>query len=312
MKRIMVFIAALLIGVSIMAQQANLKLNLEKGKMYRLRSVSTQNVAQTVNGVQQNTSTESSTLFSVKMVDAAADFIIAEIRFDTMYTKTNAMGKMVIMNSALEGNMASSETGDVLSCILNRLSKNALYVKMNFSGKVLEIVNLKMLSDIVLKDTALITGQMAPMIKMQAVNLINDRSLKTMIEVFTNNLAGKEVKTGDTWDMMSAINSGGMDLDITTNYKLNDLQSNIAVITAESNIKASENAQPLEFSGARITYNGISGVSKSNLSVDTNTGILVSNTAKTRVSGNLDVSVAGMNMQIPMEISGESKIVSLL
>ena len=39
------------------------------------------------------------------------------------------------MSSVSEGNIKSTETADVMSCIMNRLSKNALYVKMDFTGK---------------------------------------------------------------------------------------------------------------------------------------------------------------------------------
>ena len=82
------------------------------------------------------------------------------------------MGKEASYSSVNEGDIKSTETADVISCIMNRLSKNALYVKMDFTGKPLEIINLKLLSDLVLKDTSSITltGPTAEAVKKQIVN----------------------------------------------------------------------------------------------------------------------------------------------
>jgi hypothetical protein len=45
--------------------------------------------------------------------------------------------------------------------------------------------------------------------------------------------------------------------------------------------------------------------------IDVRTGLLVEEKAKTHIAGNLGVSVPGMNMQIPMDINGESKVIAL-
>jgi hypothetical protein len=133
-----------------------------------------------------------------------------------------------------------------------------------------------------------------------------------MIEAFTFNLPDKEVKNGEQWEINSPFNSGGMSLDIVTSYKLNDINNNNAHITSESSIKASVDAEPLEYSGARITYDGLTGMGKSNLIIDSLTGLVIENNSKTHMAGDLNVSVQGMNLQIPMEIDGESKVVALL
>ena len=90
------------------------------------------------------------------MIDVTADFMVAEVHSYTLITNTNTMGKTVIVSSALEGNMKSSETADVMSCIMNRLRK-CHYVKIDFTGRPIEIVNLKMLSEVIMKDTSSIT-----------------------------------------------------------------------------------------------------------------------------------------------------------
>jgi hypothetical protein len=297
-----------------MAQNSvNLKMNLEKNKVYRFSSVSEQTIIQTVNGNQQTIDSKTNYAVSLKMVDATADFMITEVHFDTLITNTNSMGKMVNISSVSEGDIKSTETADVMSYIMNRMSKNALYIKMDFAGKVLEIVNSKMLSDVIMKDTSSITltGPIGSGIKSQIKNLISDNSLKTMVEMFTHYLPVKQVSKGDNWNVTVSTNSGGMILDIITDYHFDGLNGNAANITAESNIKAAENAAPMLSGGAKITYDDIKGLSKSSMIIDIRTGLIVEDRSKTHIAGNLGVSGPGYSMQIPMDINGESKVIAL-
>jgi proteasome assembly chaperone (PAC2) family protein len=314
MKKILLSSVAVLFCISLIAQNSvNLKMNLEKNKVYRFSSVSEQTIIQTVNGNQQTIESKTNYAVSLKMVDATADFMITEVHFDTLITNTNSMGKMVNISSVNEGDIKSTETADVMSYIMNRMSKNALYIKMDFAGKVLEIVNSKMLSDVIMKDTSSITltGPVGSGIKSQIKNLISDNSLKTMVEMFTHYLPGKQVSKGDNWNVTVSTNSGGMILDIITDYHLDGLNGNAANITAESNIKAAENAAPMLSGGAKITYDDIKGLSKSSMIIDIRTGLIVEDRSKTHIAGNLGVSGPGYSMQIPMDINGESKVIAL-
>jgi hypothetical protein len=314
MKKIFLSFSVILFCIPIMAQNSvNLKINPEKNKVYRFSSVSEQTITQTVNGNEQIIESKTNHSASIKMIDATAGFMIAEVHFDTLIYNTNTMGKTILTSSVNEGNIKSAETADVISCIMNRLSKNALYIKLDFTGKVLEIVNLKMFSDVVLKDTSsiILTGQAASAVKSQIQNLTSDNTLKTLVEMFTYYLPGKQVSTGDSWNLTLQTNSGGMTLDISTMYHLDGINGNNANITAESDIKAAENAVPMMSGGAKITYDDLKGLSKSNMVIDVRTGLLIEDKARTHIAGNLGVSMPGMSMQIPMDINGTSNVIAL-
>jgi hypothetical protein len=308
------FFASLFVlsGVSLIAQNTlDLKLNLEKNKIYRFRATSEQAISQTMNGVQQNTAVNSVYVASIKMVESTPDFIVADVRFDTIHTITNAMGKVTAIKSSNEGNISSTDMSEVLSCIMNRLSRNSMYVKMDYSGKVTELINAKMLSGILLKDTASITGATASVTKTQIVGMVNEKALKTMAEMFTGNLPGREVSTGDTWTLTINTNSGGMLLDIITSYKLDNISGNKASLSAESNIQPSANAAPMNYGGATVNYDGLKGLGKTDMVVDSSTGLVIESSSKTHIAGNLHISVQNNNIELPMEINGESKTISL-
>lgn len=314
MKRILSISVVLLFTFGSMAQTgADLKLNLEKNKVYRFVSISEQTIVQTVNGRAQNVESKSRYALSLKMVDATAGFMITEVRFDTIDIRTNTMGKTSLISSAGEGSITSTETSDIMTYFMNRFARNALFVKMDFTGKVLEIVNSKMFSAILLKDTASVTlaGPLAAALKTQVANMVSDNALTNMIEMFTYNLPGKQVSADDHWIITQTMNAGGMDLRINTSYHLDDLHGNLAGISAEADIKAAENAEPVNSGGAKVTYDELKGISKSNLVIDTTTGLLTESSGKTRISGNLGVTMPGLSMQIPMEINGETKVKAL-
>ena len=314
MKKILLSCVSILFCIPFMAQNGiNLKMNLEKNKVYRFSSVSEQTIIQTINGNQQTVETKTNHALSIKMMDVTPGFMITEVHLDTLITKTNSMGKTVNMSSVSEGNIKSAETSDIMSSIMNHLSKNALYIKMDFSGKVLDIVNLKMLSDLIMKDTSsmTLTGPMAAAVKAGIKNQVSDNTLKTMVESFTKYLPGKLVSTGDNWNVNESTNSGGMALDIITTFHLDGVNGNAANITAESSIKAAENAAPIISGGATITYDDLKGLSKSNIVIDTRTGLVIEEKAKTHIAGNLGISAPGMSMQMPMDINGTSKVIAL-
>ncbi|MCX6300953.1 MAG: DUF6263 family protein [Bacteroidia bacterium] len=314
MKKILMSVITVVFSISVMAQNsASLKMNLEKNKVYRLKSVSEQTVTQTVNGNQQTVDSRVDYTLSLKMIDVTPDFMVTEVHFDTLITNTNTMGKTSSINSTVEGDIASSETSDIMSCIMNRLSKSALYVKIDFLGKPVEVVNAKMLSDMILKDTAsiILAEPVASALKTQIAGTVSDNTLKTMIGGFTWHLPGKEVSVGDSWEITEQTSSGGMLLAITTNYHLDVISGNNATISVESSIKAAENAPPIRSAGATVTYDNLTGMSKSTLVIDVRTGLVVEDNGKTRISGTLGISGPGFSMDMPMDINGETKVKAL-
>ena len=85
MKKTLLSGLVVLFCISTQAQNGfNLKMNLEKNKVYRLMSVSSQTVTQTINGVQQTTESKVTYAMSLKMLEATPGFMVTEVRFDSL------------------------------------------------------------------------------------------------------------------------------------------------------------------------------------------------------------------------------------
>lgn len=314
MKSAFLLIFSALVSVQGFGQNsANLSMNLSKNTVYRLRSASEQTIVQTINGSQQTIESASDYAISLKMMDSAPAFVVAEVRIDSFSIRTNTMGKTEKMSSTGVGNLKSDKSSDVLSYFMNKISKNPLYVKLDFTGKVAEVVNAKMVSDMILRDTSAIalSGQAAIAVRTQIANMAGDKAFTSLVDMFTHCLPGKTVNRGESWSYTTTSNAGGMMLEITTTYRLDGTDGGKANVSAESNIRAAANAVPMESGGAKITYDDLKGLSKAAIVIDTNTGLVIENSSKTHLAGTLGISVAGMNMQMPMDINSISKVTSV-
>ncbi len=93
-KLFFTFISVLILFPAMAQQDADLRLNPEKNKTYRFRSFTKQTVIQTVNGNQQTIESEVLYSFTLKMMEATPEFIVAEVHLETIATKTNQMGRI--------------------------------------------------------------------------------------------------------------------------------------------------------------------------------------------------------------------------
>ena len=310
MQTILVTVILVFLSFSAWTQKSvQLKFNLEQNRVYRLKSVSEQNMSQTMGGMQRNTTVNSTTAVSLKVMETGKDFMVVEFRFDTIIVSTNSAGMNFDINSTRAGDLESDDIGEILSVFMNRYCSNPLFAKMTYEGKIIEFINIKLFTDYVMKDVDSIKSQMAQFIKGRAKTMADPSSIQTTIESILAYLPGTKISKGDTWDITLDMNSGGMMYLIKSHYKLNDLKGEVADIAFESSIDPA-NSEPVEIDGNMIT-NNIRGTSKSNMTVDTRSGMLIESTGKYHMEGDLSVEVQGNDMLIPTVIDGETRIVGL-
>lgn len=310
MKTIFIYVISIFFSVALFAQNSvSLKYNLEKNKIYKFKSTTNQDISQTMGGMTNNTQVTNSSVTSLKVVDMKPEFMVAEIRFESIETNTTAMGKLTKINSTDAGDFHSNDISKVMSYFMNQMTQNPIFVKMDYSGKVVEIVNLKIYSDMVLKnvDSVSIDGPMGTMATKQLKSMVEEKTLKTMIESMTNYLPGKNVSIGDKWEVNNAMSANGMSFNINSTFKLENISNNIATISAEANVLPASSA-PMEMMGAKVDFSNLKGLNKSTILLDINTGLIKESNSKTSMSGNLGVEAGGQSMQIPMEVKGDSKL----
>jgi hypothetical protein len=266
-------------------------------------------MSQTVGGMQQNTTIKTTTDVSLKVMEKAEDFMVVEFRFDTIIINTNTAGMSFNINSNQPGDIQSDNIGEVLSLFMNRYCSNPLYAKMSYQGKIIEFINIKLFTDFVIKDVDSIKSQMAVFIKGRAKMMADPDAIRTSIESIMAYLPGTIVNVGDSWDLSLDMNSGGMMYLINSHYSLNEIKGDVADIAFESTIDPA-NSEPVLVDGNMIT-NNIRGTSKSDMTVDTRSGMLIESSGKIHMEGDVSVNAQGRDMLIPMTIDGETRIVAM-
>jgi hypothetical protein len=310
MKTIKLSAILLMVTLICNAQSAiTLKLNLEKNKSYKFKNIISNTVNTSVNGNTQVVETESVSFYSLKAIDLKPDFLVIEFHTDSSSTMSNSGGKESVFNSNLPGDIKSTEINEVMNCILNRMSKNSLFFKVDYFGKVIEIVNYKMYSSIVLKDidSLKLQSSVANVIKKSISSLVDENTLKLSFLNLVNYIPGNQVSIGNTWNNSYLMSNNGLSFNFENTYKLEKISGDVATISNESNIKPSTN-EPVEMYGFKMNFSDISGSAKANQNVNTNTGLLKSSSSKMKMAGNLVIDIPGNPITAPMEVSTESSV----
>ena len=307
MKIISSFILLTLISVSAFAQKkADLTYHLELNKVYRVKSVTVQNTTQTVMGNEQSVQTNNTSVVSLKPLKQLDGEMMVQVSFDTMHTIISQ--PPMDINSALPGDLNSSDPAKVMGCIMNRMANSTFLVKMTNTGRVVQIMNLEPTAAGILQGIDSIQGQAAPFLRERAHMMLEEKALTSMIESVTAYLPGIEVKTGEKWEINLRISGGGMVMSQNVNYTLESLDKKTATISGETIVESEPIA--MEMNGAQITPD-IRGLGKTEYIIDTETGWLIQGTVKQQLKGEMAVNAQGNNMSVPIEINSTSELVAL-
>ncbi len=180
------------LSISIHAQnKADLTYHLELNKVYRAKNTAIQNTNQTVMGNQQSIQTNNTMVISLKPLKQMDNEMIAEIKFDTIITIISQ--PQMEINSSRPGDLNSSDPSKIMEAILHRMSNSTFLARMTNTGRVVQFMNLEPVVSEIMQGTDTLKGQTASFILQRARTMMEEKSLRTMVEAFTAFLPGKEV-----------------------------------------------------------------------------------------------------------------------
>ena len=307
MKNLYSIILLTVISIAAFAQKkADLSYNLELNKVYRVKNISTQNMVQNIMGNEQSMQTNSTSVMSLKPLKQLKGEMIAEVKFDTIVTVISQPPMEI--NSAKSGGLDSSDVEQSMNCIMNRMTNSTFLVKMTNTGQVVEFINLAPTVEGILQGLDSLKGQTAVFIQQRAKMVVEEKSIKSMIESVTVYLPGSEVKIGDNWDISLKIAGGGMNFVSNGSYKLDELKKGSALISGDIVLESEPGT--MEMNGAKITPD-IRGLGKLELTVDAETGWIIKAEGKQQLKGEMSVSAQGNNFTVPIEINSTNEILAL-
>jgi len=301
MKKLISTVFFTLLGISLMAQApVILKLNLEKGKVYKVKSTSKQAMQITAGGQQINMDVLSSNVISYKVLKQENGVMDIEFKFDTIASKTSSpMGNK-------ETNSAKLASNDPVEKIMNKMSANKIIAKISTAGKFIDFVNYSKFKDNVMFVLDSIPAGKKDMAKTVADMLLKESAVKSMIEPLFAYLPENAVKVGDAWETTYLRSASGMSMLALNSFTLKGIVENVATVSSKTEIESLPSTDPSaqmsqELKGS-MTFDG---------TIDVTTGLALRNTAKGRIEGTTTVKNNGNEMKMPIIVDSQSETIMM-
>jgi hypothetical protein len=294
-----VFLA--LLGISIQAQTpVTLKLKLEKGKLYTIKSTSKQAIQQTANGQQFSIDVYSNNVTSYKVLKQENDVMDIEFKFDTIASKISSP----MFNK--ETNSAKAGGNDPLEKIMHKMSTYKIIAKISTAGKFIDFVNYAKFKDNVLFVLDSIPASQRDQAKTQADGVLKESAVKSMIEPLFAYLPETPVKNGDNWETSFFMVTSNVSLMAQNSYNLKNVENNLASVTGKTEIESLPSNDP----NAQMTQE-LKGTMTSDGTIDLSSGLTVKNTSKGHIEGITTMKNNGNEMKIPVVVDSESETIML-
>lgn len=298
MKTLISSFILILCGISLMAQTSvDLKLNLEKGKVYTIKSTSKQVIQQTASGQQFALDVYSNRVVSYKVLQQENDVMDIELKFDTIASKISSPMFNKETNSAKPGN-------EPLEKIMNKMSSYMLIAKISTAGKFIDFVNYGKYKDSIMFVIDSIPATKRDEARKQADVLLKESAVKSMVEPFFAYLPDKTVKIGDTWETSFISTANDVSSVILNSYTLKGVENNLATVSGKSEIESMPSNDP----SAQMSQE-LKGTSTFEGTLDITTGLVLKSTENGHFEGTTTVKNNGNEIKVQMQIDSQSETI---
>jgi hypothetical protein len=309
-----IFLAVMVFGSAISFVYADdkvdLRLRLEKGQSYKLRTSQELKINQTVpgQGGQQQTMTMTQKsvgrdIYTVEDVQADGT-IVLKVTYDAMiFKQENPWQNQKIEYDSTDTSVAVGPMTPILDAIVGK----SFTITIAPDGHVKEIQG----ADVILKRirekiNELPDDQMRAKMEMEAQfgMQYGEETLKANTESSFNMYPDNPVSIGDTWQRKATMNKG-FPMIVDTIYTLKERKDGVAVIDIFAMIQTNRDTGPTEMGGVKLQYN-MSGSVTGLMEMQESTGWPIRSNQGLRLTGNITVQSPDMAqpMAIPMSITG--------
>ena len=298
MKTFVTFLLFTLLSASLMAQTpVILKLNLEKGKTYTIKSTAKQAMQQGVAGQSMVVNITMNRVTHFKMLGQENDVVEMEIKFDTV-----AM-KMIAAMYAKETN--STQLGkDPVDRIMYKMGLYPLKAKFSTAGKFIGFSNYNDYKSNVMLVIDSLPNSQKDDAKKQAETLLKESALKSIVEPFFSHLTEKAVNINDTWESSYITTANDMSFLVFNNYVLKGVENGQALLSGTSEMESMSSNNPM----IKLDQ-PVKGSSTFEGRVDLATGMMLTISEKNHMEGQLTLNNNGTDLKVDLKIDAQSETI---
>jgi hypothetical protein len=276
--------------LSAMAQTpVNLKLNLENGKVYKIKNNNKQNMQISVSGQQIAMEVNTRATYSCKVLQQANDVIDFEFQFDSISAKTSSVMGTQETNSAKPGNTSQEK-------IMSKLCAYKLIAKISTAGKFIGFVNYGQYKDNVMFVLDSIPASQRDDARIVADALLKESVLRSMVEPMFAYLPEKAVKVSDTWETTYFNISSISSMVLLNTYTLKSVDNQQAIVSGTTEMESMPMKEP-----AAMSLENLKGTSTSESSIDLKTGLIVKSTQKGHSEGVMKANEQEMSLKMDFQ-----------
>lgn len=279
-----------------MAAKTNLALQLEVGKTYPMRSVSTILINQELMGQKIETT---------MVVTGAMDFRVTAVNGQSYSLDTRYTLLIMEVKSPMGDMSFSSESGasDAMSVILAKMKEQSFQVEMNTVGRVLTVNGLDELFAASVKGLADFSDEQKAQVVGQVKQAYGDQALKGSIETITAIYPEAAVAEGDSWQSVVQLESG-MAATQTSTYTFKGQEGGFYLVTGQGTIETADKDAYIQSNGMDMKYD-LKGTMTSELKIDQASGWVSEAKIEQAISGKATVKANGAiseDLELPMEL----------
>jgi hypothetical protein len=284
-------------------KKADLRLRLEKGQSYKMKSVKDLKINQIIPGQQQvmtiNQKTMTKNTYLVGDIQTDGNVPI-KVTFDTIFFSQEGMGQNIVYDSSNPSNSVGP-----MAAIWDAITGQSITIVVTPEGKVKQVQGADALLTRIQKKIAdLPDAQMRHAMEISLKMQFSEEALKNNMEGSLNVYPDKPVGIGDAWQKRTAI-SQGFPMSVNTTYTLREQKDAVAIIDILSTIYTDKGASPIEAGPNKVQYN-MSGTLIGTMQMQESTGWITRSNTNMKLSGEMTVENSGAKqpISIPMSITG--------
>ncbi len=303
MRIIDTLIISLLLFTSVQAQKVELSMNLKVGERYGQTSESKISINQVVNG---------QALDIGMVVRGGMTFLVLsankeEYEMEMMYEHLSM--KIDHPKGAMEFDSEKAHGDDIMSTILSSITMKPIGIVMTRAGIVSEVSDMDSIWTHVFEEFSKVPEDQINQARGQINEAYGSAALKANIEMVTAIFPDHRVGVGDEWTVNTTMEAG-MTVNVTTTYKLEEIQADFYVITGDSKLQTADKEAIVDANGMSMKYD-LSGVLLSRIRLNRESGWIIEGKSTQDIKGNAYVQASPtmpMAMTIPMTMKNETVI----
>jgi len=296
------FIGLVLIALCDTASAATqLQWKLPKGKTYYQRTMSDQQITQSMMGQQMKIeqSTGAGLKLQVLDVDAQGNMRIQYTYLWTRFKQANPMAQISVDYDSARKPAAVPAGAEGFAALVGQ----SYTVTLTPRGTVLDVNGVEQLKQAVLKKMP--PGAQADPTAGALMAYVDKDALKQMTEARMAVYPDKPVSPGQSWSKDMTINVG-FPMTIQAKWTLQKVEAGVATIGTVATIRT-DSGKPMEMGGMKMSFD-LSGTQEGTAQVAEATGLIVSDKARQQLKGEIKIGDPAQGqpaMAIPMTVDSQ-------